>query len=239
MRTTVWWSSTSRWHGRTSGARQLDGTLPARWHIISVAIRHRRAHATGIVHRLDRDTSGVIVVAKRTRSICTWPSNGNERDVEKEYLAITAGVLDRDRDMIDAPIGRHPFQARKWRFATRIETNRVEQKTFYEVLARWGRIHWSKRCRSRVALTRFAFTLNTSVAPFCAIVCMAVIAKSHDRNCWGRAGRDEPVVLERQALHASRLRLTHPKTKQPIEFYAPLPEDLERVIAILREHERS
>jgi 23S rRNA pseudouridine1911/1915/1917 synthase len=92
----------------------------------------------GIVHRLDRDTSGVIVVAKTNAFHLHLAEQWHERDVKKEYLAITAGVLDRDRDMIDAPIGRHPFQRDKMAIRERHESSRPAQ-TFYEVLARWGR----------------------------------------------------------------------------------------------------
>ena len=67
----------------------------------------------GIVHRLDRDTSGVIVVAKNDQAHDALAAQFKSRDVEKEYLAIVVGVPDRDRDVIDEPIGDHPTQREK------------------------------------------------------------------------------------------------------------------------------
>ena len=67
----------------------------------------------GIVHRLDRDTSGVIVVAKNDQAHDALAAQFKSRQVEKEYLAIVVGVPDRDRDVIDEPIGDHPTQREK------------------------------------------------------------------------------------------------------------------------------
>lgn len=192
----------------------------------------------GIVHRLDRDTSGVIVVAKTNAVHLHLAEQWHERDVEKEYLAITAGVLDRDRDMIDAPIGRHPFQRDKMAIRERHESSRPA-KTFYEVLARWGRYSLVKA----MPVTGRTHQIRVHFEHIgCPILCDRLYGGhsqiTRSQLLGGRAAKDEPIVLDRQALHASKLRLTHPKTKQPIEFYAPLPDDLERVITILREHER-
>ena len=65
------------------------------------------------MHRLDRDTSGVIVVAKNDQAHDALAAQFKSRAVEKEYLAIVAGVPDRDRDVVDEPIGDHPTQREK------------------------------------------------------------------------------------------------------------------------------
>src|SRR5690606_4054158 len=67
----------------------------------------------GIVHRLDRDTSGVLVVAKTDRAHLRLAEQFEQRVVEKEYFAVCAGAADRDRDTIDLPVGAHPYQRDK------------------------------------------------------------------------------------------------------------------------------
>ncbi|MEM9587345.1 MAG: RluA family pseudouridine synthase, partial [Planctomycetota bacterium] len=98
----------------------------------------------GIVHRLDRDTSGVIVVAKTNAVHIHLAAQFQDRTVSKEYFAITAGRIDRDRDRIEAPIGRHPYQRDKQAIREGHSTSKPAS-TFYEVVARHGRF-----CQVRV-----------------------------------------------------------------------------------------
>jgi 23S rRNA pseudouridine1911/1915/1917 synthase len=91
----------------------------------------------GIVHRLDRDTSGVMVVAKTDPMHYALSAQFEARTTEKEYLAITAGVPDRDRDNIDQPIGMHPQQREKMAIRPGHATSR-DATTFYEVTERFG-----------------------------------------------------------------------------------------------------
>src|SRR5690606_10011496 len=92
----------------------------------------------GVVHRLDRDTSGVILVAKTDRVHAGLAAQFEARTTEKEYLAIVRGSLDRDRDVIDRPIGRHPYQREKMAIREHHPTSR-DARTFYEVLERFER----------------------------------------------------------------------------------------------------
>ncbi len=92
----------------------------------------------GIVHRLDRDTSGVIVVAKTNAVHIALAKQWADREVEKEYFAITVGRIDRDRDIIEAPIGRHPYQRDKMAIRENHPTTKTAS-TFYEVQERCGR----------------------------------------------------------------------------------------------------
>lgn len=192
----------------------------------------------GIVHRLDRETSGVIVVAKTNAFHLHLAEQWHDRAVYKEYFAIAAGALDRDRDMIDAPIGRHPFQRDKMAIRDRHESSRVA-KTFYEVMARWGRYSFVKMMPETGRTHQIRVHLEHIGCP---VLCdrlyagHSLVTRSQLLGLKPTLG--ELPVLERHALHASRLRLTHPKTKKEIEFFAPLPKDFERVIAILRETEK-
>jgi 23S rRNA pseudouridine1911/1915/1917 synthase len=192
----------------------------------------------GIVHRLDRDTSGVLVVAKTDPMHFALAAQFEARTTEKEYFAITAGVPDRDRDRIEQPIAAHPHHREKMAIRVGHETSR-DATTFYEVVERFpgfaavkvlpktGRTH-----QIRVHLAHIG----------CPVLCdklyggRAQITRGELRA--GRALRplpgDDEVILSRQALHARRIKLTHPATQQPIEFVAPLPVDLQAALDVLR-----
>jgi 23S rRNA pseudouridine1911/1915/1917 synthase len=188
----------------------------------------------GIVHRLDRETSGVIVVAKTNAFHLHLAEQWHDREVKKEYLAITAGVLDRDRDMIDAPIGKHPFQREKMAIRDRHETSRPA-KTFYEVLARYNRFSLVKAMPETGRTHQIRVHMEHIGCP---ILCDRLYGGhseiTRSQLLGGRALPGESPVLMRHALHASRLQLRHPKTGAMMEFSAPLAPDLDRVVAILR-----
>ncbi|HEY2412672.1 MAG TPA: RluA family pseudouridine synthase [Pirellulaceae bacterium] len=195
----------------------------------------------GIVHRLDRDTSGVMVVAKTDPMHFALAAQFENRTTEKEYFAITVGVPDRDRDFVEQPIGVHPHQREKMAIRAGHSTSR-EATTFYEVVERFpgfaavkvqpktGRTH-----QIRVHLAHIG----------CPVLCDKLYG-GHTKITRGELRRrrsshnparadDEEVILARQALHARRIKLSHPATNDPIEFIAPLPADLNAVLAELRQ----
>jgi 23S rRNA pseudouridine1911/1915/1917 synthase len=186
----------------------------------------------GIVHRLDRDTSGVIVVAKTDRAHLALSAQFEARTVEKEYFAVTAGVPSRDRDLIDLPVGAHPYQRDKMAIRREHATSRTAQ-TFYEVLERFDGFA-ALVARPKTGRTHQIRLHLASIG--CAVLC--------DRLYGGRAvltrgelsrdPSDAMPVLERQALHARRLAIRHPMTQEPLEFVAPLPRDLDAVLSALR-----
>jgi 23S rRNA pseudouridine1911/1915/1917 synthase len=182
----------------------------------------------GIVHRLDRDTSGVLVVAKTDPMHYALAAQFEARTTEKEYLAITAGVPDRDRDRIEQPIGIHPHQREKMAIRAGHSTSR-DATTFYEVVERFagfaavkvlpktGRTH-----QIRVHLAHIG----------CPVLCDKLYG---GQQKGGQASLLDDAILNRQALHALRIKLAHPATGEPIEFTAPLPADLQSVLDVLRE----
>lgn len=188
----------------------------------------------GIVHRLDRETSGVMIVAKTDRAHMSLNHQFETRIPEKEYFAITIGSPDHDRDVIEAPIGIHPYQREK--MAVRHDHPSARPaRSFYEVAERFAGFAavrvWPKTGRThqiRVHMTHIG----------CPILC--------DKQYGGRAKitlgeirdrrEDEEVVLTRTALHARRLKVLHPLTSQPIEFEAPIPADIESVLGHLRSY---
>ncbi len=187
----------------------------------------------GIVHRLDRDTSGVIVVAKTDQAHLHLASQFEQRTTEKQYFAIIAGSPAVDRDVIRRPIGPHPYQREK--MAIRIDHPKArDAETFYEVAERFARFALLDLTPKTGRTHQIRVHLASAGYP---VVC--------DRLYGGRAsisrgelqgtGDDEPL-LERQALHARRLKLRHPQSNEPIEFEAPLPEDLVAMVAALRQY---
>ena len=188
----------------------------------------------GIVHRLDRDTSGVILVARNDLAHCRLSAQFENRTIEKEYFALVSGQPELDRDVVDRPIGVHPQQREKMAIR-RDESSARAAQSYYEVLERFdgfaairvlpktGRTH-----QIRVHLGHVG----------CPVLC--------DRQYGGRSQitrgeirrdpHDDLILLARQALHARRLRLAHPKTGEPMEIEAPLPADMAAVLDELRSY---
>jgi 23S rRNA pseudouridine1911/1915/1917 synthase len=186
----------------------------------------------GIVHRLDRDTSGVILVARNDRAHARLSEQFQSRTIEKEYYALVSGQPHLDRDLIDRPIGMHPQHREKMAIGHDDPDSR-EAQSFYEVQERFdgfaalvirpktGRTH-----QIRVHLAHIG----------CPVLC--------DRQYGGRAeitrgeirrdGADLLVLLDRQALHARRIRFRHPESGAAMEIEAPLPADMQGVLEELR-----
>ena len=187
----------------------------------------------GIVHRLDRDTSGVMVVAKTDQAHMQLAAQFEKRTVEKEYFAVSIGVPNCDRDLIDLPVGSHPYQRDKMAIRRDHVTSR-EAQTFFEVAERFDGFSAIKVLPKTGRTHQIRLHL---VSIGCPVLC--------DRLYGGRAvmtrgeisrdPADPQVLLDRQALHARRLKIRHPISGEPLEFIAPLPADLEGVLAALRQ----
>lgn len=187
----------------------------------------------GIVHRLDRDTSGVILVAKSDQIHNALADQFAARTTEKEYFALVAGVPDRDSDWIDQPIAPHPHHREKMAIRAHHELSR-DAKTLYQV---------AERFEGYAAVRAFPKTGRThQIRVHLAHIGHPVLC---DRLYGGRAQitrgelrrdlSDEALLLDRQALHARRIKITHPVSGEPLEVVAPLPADIERTLAALRE----
>jgi 23S rRNA pseudouridine1911/1915/1917 synthase len=189
----------------------------------------------GIVHRLDRETSGVIVVAKTDRAHLALAAQFEARTTEKEYTAIVIGSLDRDRDVIEQPIGMHPYHREKMAIRPDHETTR-DAKTFYEVVERFRGFALVKVLPKTGRTHQIRVHLAHAGAP---VLCDRLYGGRSQIALGEITGDDATdIVLDRQALHARRLTLTHPITDQPIEFIAPLRSDMENLLATLRLHRR-
>jgi 23S rRNA pseudouridine1911/1915/1917 synthase len=190
----------------------------------------------GIVHRLDRDTSGVILVAKDEMAHRDLSYQFEHRKVFKEYTAITAGVLDRDSDYIEGRIGHHPHDRVKMAVSDEEEDSK-EACSYYEVVERF-RGFTLCRINPRTGRTHQIRVHLASVG--CPVLADKIYG---GRDCLrlsdlvpGMTGDADDVLMPRQALHASRLRFYHPRLRTLIEAEAPLPPEFQKTLAGLRQH---
>lgn len=183
----------------------------------------------GIVHRLDQFTSGVLVCAKNDAAYARLGPQFESRSVEKEYLALTDGEPEFDEDEIDLPLGMDPHDREK--VAVRLLGGR-KALTRFHVLERLGGFAFL-RVEPRTGRTHQIRVHLLSAR--CPVLCDASYSRRSrlTRADLGLPG--EEILLERQALHARRLSLRHPKTEELMTFEAPLPGDMERTLDALRE----
>ena len=194
-----------------------------------------RADRPGIVHRLDRDTSGVMVVARTNDAARSLVNQFKRKTVRKEYTAIVWGELPFDSDWIELPLGPHPRHAA---LRAVLAEGGQAASTFYKVerrlsvlsvvsvQPRTGRTH-----QIRVHLEHLGFpVVNDSSYGRAAQVAYLRWVEAL------RAAGERVPVLARQALHARRLTLQHPLTDQPVTFEAPLPADMADLIEVAELH---
>ena len=185
----------------------------------------------GVVHRLDRDTSGVIVAAKSDQAYHRLGTQFEHRTTRKEYLAITDGEPEQDQGEIDLPLGPDPRDRLK--VAVRLLGGK-RSITYFEVRERLGG-YALVHLRPRTGRThQIRVHLQASGCPVLA----DSLYSEHTELLPQQLGRPEgEPLLSRQALHAYRLAFEHPTKGELMTFEAPLPEDLERTLAALREAE--
>lgn len=203
------------------GAGNRDGTL------VNALLHHvkdlRGVGGTarpGLVHRLDKDTTGLLVVAKDDVTLRALQAAFQRRDVDKRYLALVRNVPKLAEGTIRTPYGRHPTQ--RLRFSGKVKTGKpaVTHYTVREVLPKaalievgleTGRTHQIRAHLSELGHPLFGDAL------------------------YGGVRRDEPTpLIDRQALHAWKLAFTHPATGKALQFEAPWPDDFEQALEALR-----
>jgi 23S rRNA pseudouridine1911/1915/1917 synthase len=178
----------------------------------------------GIVHRLDRDTSGLLVVAKSEAARAALALQWKERQVEKGYLALVHGRLEPLQGVIDAPIGRDPRH--RQRMAV-VEGGRAA-RTAYRV-QRYLPVRQeglSARQGGRDVYSLVEVTPSTGRTHQIRVHFAALGHPLAGDRVYGRPS----AVLGRQFLHAHRLAFRHPVDGRPLEFESPLPEDLRQAL---------
>jgi 23S rRNA pseudouridine1911/1915/1917 synthase len=168
-----------------------------------------------LVHRLDKDTSGIIVVAKNEKAKEFLSNHFQKRLIEKRYSTIVDGVIKESDGTIETPLGRSNVDRRKIIVGTMSNKmsktlfkviERFKNKTYLEVKPYTGRTH-----QIRVHLSYIGHPVVGDIE-------------------YGKPSE----LVSRQMLHASFIRFTHPKSKKKVEFSAPLPDDFKEVMMILK-----
>ena len=173
-----------------------------------------RVSRAGIVHRLDKDTSGLLVVAKTPTTQTDLVRQLQARTVRREYLALVHGVVARG-GVIDAPIARHPVK----RTAMAVVASGKHAVTRYEVRERFA------------DCTLLACRLETGRTHQIRV---HLAALHHPLVGDSAYGRRRGVAFHRQALHAWKLGLVHPVTRAPMSWDSPLPQDFASLLESLR-----
>lgn len=180
----------------------------------------------GIVHRIDKDTGGLLVVAKNDASHLYLSEEIKYHRVQRIYHAIVKGNFSDDEGTVNAPIGRHPVDRKKMAVIKGDEYKSREAITHWRVVERFGqfthvecRLETGRTHQIRVHMASIGHPLvgdtvyGGGATPF---------EHRHKAYIWG------------QCLFASRLILTHPSDKREMSFSAPLPENFEKLLSILR-----
>lgn len=172
----------------------------------------------GIVHRIDKDTSGLLVVAKNDAAHVSLAAQIASHQFERSYLAMCRGNLKQDEGWIDAPIGRHPVDRKKMA----VVSNGKTAQTHFRVLSRFGEATLIS-CRLKTGRTH---QIRVHMA-----------SKGHpllgDTVYGGEGTKTEQrlrSVLGGQCLHAATIAFEHPRTGEPMRFEAPLPDWFETVL---------
>lgn len=184
----------------------------------------------GIVHRLDRNTSGVLLVAKSNRAHAGLAEQFEKREIHKEYLAIVEGSLKLDRNIVNLPLAMDPHN--RERMAVR--KNGKEAITEYVVLARYPGytlVHvFPKTGRTHQIRVHLKSEGHPIVADemYGAVPALSM-AMIHRQANLAPPEPDE-IILDRTALHAWRIHFRHPGSKCQMTLSAPLPEDITNVL---------
>jgi 23S rRNA pseudouridine1911/1915/1917 synthase len=202
------------------GHRQgtLVSALLHRWPTLPPGLDPARL---GIVHRLDKETSGVLLIAKTAAALADLGRQFHDREIDKQYLALVWGVPRHRRGSIDEPIGRHPVH--RQRMAVRPRGRAA--LTRYEVVETWH----------QVALVRVhpATGRTHQIRVHLAALGHPIVG---DR-LYGRGRDSRAIRITRQALHAETIRFRHPVAQQPMHIAAPLAADFAAALRTLREVE--
>lgn len=175
----------------------------------------------GIIHRLDKDTTGAIVVAKTESVLHSLQNQIKAKTATREYLGVVYGSPKEESGMINLPIGRHPQDGKKMSVVT-VEKGGREALTYWQVKERLGNY------------SLIHFTLGTGRTHQIRVHSSYIKHPILGDPLYS-AGHSVGVNLTGQALHAFRLTITHPITQEVIEAIAPLPLEMETLLRILRQ----
>ena len=183
----------------------------------------------GIVHRIDKDTSGLLVVAKHDEAHLKLAEQLKGHHIRRTYYAIAIGNLKEDRGTVDAPIGRHPIDRKRMAVIRNTDLRSREAVTHWQVLARStcdGQSFTLIRCELETGRTHQIRVHMASIGhPLLGDPLYGganTKFESHHRS-----------IINGQCLHAGELTFAHPITGETVHFTAPMPEDLQKTVTLL------
>jgi 23S rRNA pseudouridine1911/1915/1917 synthase len=197
----------------------------------------------GIVHRLDKDTSGLIVVAKNDRAHAALGEMFASRQIRKTYLALVQGKVERARGTINAAVSRDP--TRRTRMTTQPNENARSAVSHYEIVRRLAnrfgqftlvrvRIETGRTHQIRVHMASIGHpVVGDTLYGGAGQLTDQVAAQAAQSKAARRKADPERLRLGRNFLHAAKLEFPHPKTGKPLQLEAPLPPELESFLASL------
>ena len=174
----------------------------------------------GIVHRLDKDTSGLILVAKNNKFHELLGQKFKDRDIDRTYIALVHGVVPNDKGIIDGPIGRHPIHRKRMAV---VETNSKEAKTHYKVIERFNNY------------TLVELQLETGRTHQIRVHMESINHPIVGDSVYSR--RKNEFKITKQVLHAKKLGFHNPINGEYMEFESDLPEYFKKILRNL-EHKR-
>lgn len=187
----------------------------------------------GIVHRLDKDTTGVLAVAKTTEALAKLASQFKARTVRKSYLALVHWEMKADAGRIDLPLGRHPVERKRMAV---LETGGKTARTDWSVVRRLP--------ESSLLEVRIQTGRTHQIRVHCKAIHHPVVGDPV--YCTGKAVKRHSAAIQRlldkalrQMLHAWRLWLRHPVTDAQLSFEAPIPQDMTELIHLLEKELRN
>jgi 23S rRNA pseudouridine1911/1915/1917 synthase len=207
------------------GAGVQTGTL------VNALLHHMRgtlsgiggAVRPGIVHRLDKETSGLLVIAKDDQAHRHLSEQIKSKTAKRTYLALLAGNLEHDDGTVDKPIGRHPTQRKQMA----IVENGRQAVSHYRVLEKFEKFSLVE-VRLQTGRTH---QIRVHVASLGHPVVGDLV---YNKGAYGSQSARAKMGLKGQALHSAQLTLIHPRNNCLLEFKAPLPEDFARALERLR-----
>ncbi|NQU76307.1 MAG: RluA family pseudouridine synthase [Planctomycetes bacterium] len=202
------------------------------------------AYRPGIIHRLDRDTTGVILLAKSEQALWRIGRQFEQRRVHKTYLAIVNGHLELDEDVIDIPIGQHPRIKEK--YAVDRRTGRAFTGVFKSAVTRYRvmeRLGGGETGRPAFSLLELKPTTGRThqIRVHTSYIGHPIVGDSlygggplYRSQLQGRGDNPQDAIITRQALHAFRIEFQHPRTLKQIEIEAPPPGDFVAALDAIR-----